>query len=145
MNSENKISTNLFSSFKNPDKLNTELHLRFIKMLDIGYTTVLYFIFAILMGKIFNYFFGKYNTNIDVNKSSFMIGLELCGLIWLMGISTYIARNIVELIPSPFENMYEYHHRRLKELGSAAVYTLVLYQSISIFRGKLGTFLEKTF
>jgi len=139
----NKISTNLI---ENQNTLKFEVTIRFIKMLDIGYITVIYFIMAVLIGKIFNYVFGYYNPETDTKKSTFMIGIELCALIWLMGVSTYIVRNIVsELIPSPFENFHDFHHRRVKELGSASVYTLILYQSISSFRGKLGTFLARTF
>ena len=142
---ENKASTNLFNSFKNQDTIQFEIGLRFIKMLDIGYITVIYFIFAVIVGKIFNYIFGPYDPDKDKHKSNFRISIELCGVIWLIGMSTYIVRNIVEKIPSPFENIFDFHHRRVKELGSAAVYTLILYQSLSFFIGKLTTFLARTF
>lgn len=142
----NKISITNTNAIENQNTLKFEATMRFIKMLDIGYITVVYFIMAVIVGKIFNYVFGNYNPISDTKKSTLMIGIELCGLIWLMGISTYIIRNIVsELIPSPFENFHDFHHKRVKELGSASVYTLILYQSISSFRGKLGTFLARTF
>ena len=114
-------------------------------MLDIGYITVIYFICAVIVGKIFNYIFGVYNPDVDKNKSNLRISLELCGIIWLIGMSTYIVRNIVERIPSPFEDVFDFHHKRVKELSSAAVYTLILYQCLSFFRGKLTTFLIRTF
>lgn len=63
----------------------------------------------------------------------------------MLGISTYIIRNIVELIPSPFNNIYDFHHKRVKELSSAGVYTLILYQCMSYFRGKLNLFITRTF
>jgi len=145
MSNENKPSTNLFDSFNNNNSFNIELHVRLIKILDIGYITVLYFISAYLVSKLFNYVFGKYEPNVDTNKSTFVIGIELCGLIWLLGISTYIVRNIIELIPSPFEDIYGFHHKKVKELGSAAVYTLILFQGAFLFRGKLNTFLLRNF
>lgn len=144
MNIEIKKSSDLLN-IQNQNTLEFEIIIRSIKMLDIGYITILYFIFAVLVGKIFNYIFGKYDPEKDKNKSNVKIGIELCGIIWLIGVSTYIVRNIVELIPSPFENLYDFHHRRVKELGSAAVYTLILYQCLSFFRGKLNTFLDRTF
>jgi len=153
MNNQNQNSnkninidtTNMSSTNEDQTTLKFEVTIRFIKMLDIGYITVLYFIFAIIVGKIFNYIFGPYNSSADVNKSTFRIGVELCAIIWLIGISTYIIRNIVEIIPSPFENFHDFHHKRVKELTSASVYTLILYQCLSSFRGKLNTFLGRTF
>jgi tetrahydromethanopterin S-methyltransferase subunit C len=145
MNSENKIFTNLFDNFKHENKLQFELIIRSIKMLDIGYITVIYFIFAVIIAKIFNYIFGIYSPEYDKHKSTIKIGVELCAIIWLIGISTYIVRNIVELIPSPFEDVYDFHHKKVKELSSATVYTLILYQCLSYFKGKLTTFIERTF
>lgn len=52
MSNENKISTNL----ENQNTLQFEFTIRLIKMLDIGYITIIYFIFAVTVGKIFNYF-----------------------------------------------------------------------------------------
>jgi hypothetical protein len=129
---------------KSSDLLNKNI-LGSIKMLDIGYVTILYFIFAVLVGKIFNHIFGKYDPEKDKSKSNIKIGIELCGLIWLIGVSTYIVSNIIELIPSPFENPHDFNHTQIKELSSTAIYTLILYQCLSFFRGKLNTFLDRTF
>jgi len=144
MNNEIKTPSNL-SPPNNQNMFKLDATIRFIKMLDIGYITVIYFLAAILVGKLLNYIFGIYNPESDTNKSSYKIGLELCLLIWLMGISTYIVRNIVGEIPSPFDNLYDFQHKRVKELGSATVYVLILNQSFSLFRGKLLTFLNRTF
>jgi hypothetical protein len=144
MNNEIRPPVNLTPS-NNQNEFKLDATIRFIKMLDIGYVTVIYFLAAILVGKLLNYIFGIYDPEADANKSSYKIGLELCLLIWLMGISTYIVRNIVGEIPSPFDNLYGFQHRRVKELGSATVYVLILNQSFSLFRGKLLTFLNRTF
>jgi len=125
--------------------MNVELKIRFIKMLDIGYITVLYFVSAIIVGKIFNYMFGTYLPDQDTGKSTFRIAIELCAIIWLIGVSTYIIRNIIEILPNPFENILDSHHKKLKELSTSTVYTLILYQCLSLFRGKLNTFLVRTF
>ena len=127
-----------------PNTISFEILIRSIKILDIGFITIIYFIFAILVAKLLNYFFGTYKHESDKNKSKYIVGLELCGIIWLMGVSTYLIRNLVELIPSPFENVYEFHHHKVKELSSAGVYTLILYQSFSYFKLKLESFLLKT-
>jgi hypothetical protein len=146
MINKNKTSTLLpITTLENENTLQFEFTIRLIKMFDIGYITIIYFIFAVIVGKLFNYFFGEYNINVDTNKSNIRIGIELCGIIWIIGISTYIVRNLVENIPSPFENFHDFHHKKVKELSSAAVYTLILYQCMSYFRGKLNLFISRTF
>jgi hypothetical protein len=61
-------------------------------------------------------------------------------MIWIIGVSTYIIRNIVELIPSPFEGIQGLIHKRVKELGSAGVYTLILMNSTAVLSNKLKQF-----
>jgi hypothetical protein len=38
----------------------------------------------------------------------------------------YFARNLVELIPYPFDNFFGFHHKKVKELGAATAFTFVL-------------------
>ena len=122
--------------------ISLEILIRSIKILDIGYITILYFICAVLVAKFLNNLFGPYKPEDDKNKSKYLIGTELCGIIWLMGVSTYLIRNVVERIPSPFDDVYGFQHQKVKELSSAAVYTLILYQSFTYFKSKLEVFLK---
>jgi len=128
-----------------PNNFNLQLIKYNLEILDIGYITIIYFICAVIVAKIFNHFFGPYHVEVDNNKHSIQIALELCGIIWLIGISTYVIRKIVKLIPSPFDGIYDFHHDLVKELSTAGVYTLILYQCSFFFRGKLNTFLTRFF
>ena len=47
-------------------------------------------------------------------------------LIWTNGVLIYFARNIIELIPYPFDNYFGFHHKKVKELGMATAFTFVL-------------------
>jgi hypothetical protein len=38
----------------------------------------------------------------------------------------YFARNLVELIPYPFDSYFGFHHKKVKELGAATAFTFVL-------------------
>jgi hypothetical protein len=38
----------------------------------------------------------------------------------------YFARNFVELIPYPFDNLFGFHHNKVKELSGATAFTFVL-------------------
>jgi hypothetical protein len=99
---------------------------RFVKILDIGYTTLLYFVLAIVIASLMDILYGKYDTEREKQKSVTRKTLDLVGMIWLNGIIIYVVRNIARLIPSPFNGLYGFQHNRLKELDSAYVFDFVL-------------------
>ena len=99
---------------------------RFIKILDIGYTTFIYFLLALIIAILLDKIYGEYDEKKEEKKSVLIRTLELFSMIWLNGIIIYFARNIVELIPSPFNNMYGFEHSRLRELNDAYVFDFVL-------------------
>jgi hypothetical protein len=99
---------------------------RFIKILDIGYVTLIYFLLAIVIAVLMDKLYGEYNEKDENKKSTLRKTIDLVGMIWLNGVIIYIARNIVPLIPSPFNNINGFKHSRLKELESAYVFDFVL-------------------
>ena len=99
---------------------------RLIKILDIGYVTLLYFLSAIVIAVFMDKLYGVYNEKDEDKKSMFRKTIDLVGMIWLNGIIMYIVRNIVPLIPSPINGIHGFSHSRLKELKSAYVFDFVL-------------------
>lgn len=98
---------------------------RLIKILDIGYVTLIYFLLAILCAVLMDKLYGEYNEKDESKKSTFRKTMDLVGMIWLNGVIIYIARNLVPLIPSPFNNINGFKHSNLKELKSAYVFDFV--------------------
>ena len=117
-----------------------DLELRTIKILDIGYITIIYFILGLLISRFFDSYLGKFNKLNDDKKHVARVGAELIVMIWAIGTIVYLTRNVVELIPSPFDGLYGFNHLQVKELGSAAVFTMLVLSYTYHFAAKLDYF-----
>jgi hypothetical protein len=123
------MSTKL-KNISSPLPPQNELLFRVIKIIDIAYITVLFFIFAYIFGGYINSFF-VYIYGIDYEKkSNFILTLEILSQIIFIGIVCYIGRNLIEYIPFPLDGINGFVHKRVKELGSGAFITvfLVMFQ-----------------
>ena len=119
-----------------PD-IKSEVRFRFIKIMDIGYMVILYFIFGIFLSKITDSIFGGYDHEEMKAKSTLRLIVEVMATIWFNMIVFYVARNVMQLVPSPFDGLYGYDHSRLKEVTNTAVLGLTYLYFQSGLRGKL--------
>jgi len=119
---------------------NRDISIRSIKLLDIGYITILYFIIGIAMVKVCDMYFGKYDEEREKKKSSLRRGLECIAIMWLFGIVIYLVRNITELIPSPFNGIAGFDHMRVKELKDATIFTFVFLHFQDFFSEKFKSY-----
>lgn len=94
--------------------------------MDIGYIAVLYFLIGIICAFTLNNILHIYDIEEHKIKTVPMQLLEIIGILWLNGIIIYIVRNLVELIPSPFNGMYGLIHIKVKELQNASVFVFAL-------------------
>ena len=104
-------------------KLN--LRFRLVKMMDIGYITLLYFIAGLIMALILDIIFEKFDEEEENKKHLGRSLLEVIGIIWLNGIIIYFVRNIVQLAPSPFNGLEGLNHSHVSELKTAAIFTFI--------------------
>lgn len=105
--------------------LTSELMFRSIKILDIGYISILYFSVAFVLAILFDKYYGTFDSEAEQAKSFFRKIMEIVGMIWLIGVTCYIVRNVVERIPSPFQGLYGFDHLRLRELKQADVFVFI--------------------
>jgi len=117
-----------------PKKISTEkkmpvlqdVLIRLNKMIDIGFITTIYFIMGAIVANIIT----EYQTKFDSKESDKHTLLKnifnLILLIWTNGVLIYIARNLIEFIPYPFDNFFGFQHKKVKELGAATAFTFVL-------------------
>ena len=106
--------------------LRQDILIRTNKMIDIGFITTIYFLLGAIVANIITNFQKKFNSVEEDKKTLIHSSLNLIILIWINGILIYVARNLVELIPYPFDNLFGFEHKKVKELGAATAFTFVL-------------------
>jgi hypothetical protein len=106
------------------------LPFRLVKIMDIGYITTIYVLLAIFLSTVFDEYLGTFSKEDAKKDGNFVFMLKTIAHFWVVGIIIYIIRNVVELIPSPFDGIAGFEHGRLKELTTAAafVFVFLLYQ-----------------
>lgn len=96
------------------------------KMIDIGFITTIYFILGAIVANLITSFQTEFNNKEEDKRTLINSTLRLILLIWTNGVLIYFARNLVELIPYPFDTFFGFHHNKVKELGAATAFTFVL-------------------
>lgn len=100
--------------------------IRINKMIDIGFITTIYFIMGAIVANMITGFQTKFDSKESDKNTLLKNILSLVILIWINGVLIYIARNIIEFIPYPFDNYFGFQHKKVKELGAATAFTFVL-------------------
>ena len=90
-----------------------------IKMLDIGFITIMYFTLGYIFSWLINKIYYKFEPNTSLMK--FVLFLEICGQLFIIGVLGYILRNFIVLIPFPLEGIYGYQHSRVRELYNGGI------------------------
>jgi len=107
-----------------------ELIVRSIKIIDIGFITVIYFTLGLLIAELGDKLLGKFDEKKAEKKSIIIHIFDLVMLLWLFGIITYFMRNIVPLIPFPLNGIYGFQHNKVNELKNASSFSFsfILFQ-----------------
>ncbi len=100
--------------------------IRLNKMIDIGFITTIYFIMGAIVANTITGFQNKFDSKESDKYTLIKNIFSLVILIWINGVLIYIARNVIEFIPYPFDNYFGFHHKKVKELGAATAFTFVL-------------------
>jgi hypothetical protein len=134
---------------QNQQTLKTDIILRSIKILDIAFITFLYGLTALIMVVYLDkyvYVHVNFNTDtLDENKSNLMIFFEILIFLAINGICAYFVRNLIQMIPFPFEGVYGFRHEKVNEVKTGAIIVVILtsfsvrlQNKIILFRNNLS-------
>jgi hypothetical protein len=114
-----------------------------VKLTDIGLVTMYYFVFGVIAAKLFDKFYGKFDKTDYETRSTILIFLEIVLHLFLIGVSAYILRNIVQAIPYPLEGVAGFKHLRLKELDGGYVLSVILVLFQKNLMSKISYFTKR--
>jgi hypothetical protein len=124
--------------------LKTEIIVRSIKIFAISYFLVLAFIFSYTIATYIDNFFDYiYGNNYD-SKSINILYLEVLSQIIGLAIMSYFIRNIIHLIPFPFEGVYGFQYLKVKEVTTPSTVTLFIFIFQYKYQEKLSYIKDRT-
>jgi hypothetical protein len=123
-----------------------EIITRLIKIIDIAFITFLYGIagmfFAIVLDKyIFKYI--SFQKKDDIDKNKWILFFEILVCLTINGIVAYLLRNTLQMIPFPFNGIYEFSHLRVNEVKSGSIIVTILMYFSKILREKISILRNK--
>jgi len=122
--------------------LSNDILMRSIKILDIGYITVLYVAISIILAFLTDKIMGEFDEKKEAKKSKIVLTVEVIITVWIYGVLIYIVRNIISLVPFPLDGYKGFEHRRVKELHSAMVFTFTYILFSKYMKSKLSFYYE---
>lgn len=107
----------------------------FLRLVDVGLLGIYFLFFSIVFSISVEYvlidIFGR------TPKNTFLLVIEIFLYASLIMIISYVIRNIVELIPFPFDKMYGYNHKRIGELKGGVIFAFAIILFMKNFKKKL--------
>jgi hypothetical protein len=78
------------------------------------------------------------NKENEKKKILFRRILELCLLMSVLAVASYLTRNILQDIPFPLDGYNNFEYRRVKEIAAGPIILLFLTQSSSVLMNKIS-------
>jgi hypothetical protein len=121
-----------------------DVGVRTVKVMYIGYVAAIYFALAMVVAAASEKITGSFDHEQEALKSTFRIGAETFLHIWVIGVITYIVRNLVELIPFlGLDGAFGFDRFRIKELSAATVFVFVLLRHQEYLSEKMKLFYRR--
>jgi hypothetical protein len=118
-----------------------------LKILHIGYLTIIYLIFGFLYTKLFEMIYGKIDIGVDNRKPISVQILELISMLWFAAVFLFIVDRSAHKIPHPkifkgYKYSYSKHFKAIREAG-IFIFLFLFFQN-SIFDKVSNNFINIT-
>jgi hypothetical protein len=97
----------------------------------------------LFIAKLFDKLVHSLDTKENEEKTSLQLFIEIVLYLWLAGAILYAIRNLMELVPSPFEGIFGLEHKRVKELGNAGVFIFIFFYFGEALKKKLTVLYDR--
>jgi hypothetical protein len=98
-----------------------------INLLDITYLTIIYATISIIFSMYLNKFIGPFDKEHANKKTVLRIIMEIYLNFSIIAIAAFIIRNLVEHIPFPLDELYDYDHMQIHELKGGIIFGFVIF------------------
>ena len=120
-----------------------DLLMRGIKIIDIGYIYIIYFIITICLAILADRILGTFDPILYKNTPDWKIGVEILLTIWIFGILFYIMRNVIEIIPFPLDGYKGFSHTSVKELENSWIFHFIFLTCCTNIKDRLTYFYKR--
>ena len=115
-----------------------------VKLADIGFVTVLYFVAALLFAWVFQSVYEGKSEKEYQETPLWQLSADVVFHIFLIGVVAYILRNLIALVPFPLEGVAGFQHSRLKELQGGVILAVLIFMFQESLRTKIAVFAKRT-
>jgi hypothetical protein len=120
---------------------------RSVKILNFSYIVLIQFFPALICAHIFDIIFYDRTKEEYEKISTLQIFIELWIHFWSILVLYYLFRNIIEYIPSPFENLFNsgFKNKLVKETHNGTIFSIVFILFQTSLREKVRIFKDRFF
>lgn len=137
------IRKNIYS-IVNKTHIKNDFIIKLIKIIDIFFASFIYIVCAFIVSFILDkYFFPKFDEEKEKNKNFIVSVIEICVIIGITGVIAYITRNLIQMIPFPFEGLYGFRHLMVYEVRSGALFSAYVILLNTYLQKKLNVIKDR--
>ena len=128
------------------NNFNSNTYITIIKIIAILYVSILFGFFGITL----SYYTDKYILNnifpYNDSDSDFYLVFQISLIVGILGILSYLGRNLIQMIPFPLEGLHGFEYLRVKEVANGTIlaififgFSLVLYNKANQLKKKVSS------
>ena len=103
-------------------------HTTGLKILHIGYLTIIYILFGFLYTMVIEFIYGEFNEAKENKKSVFGQTFELISMLWFAAVCLFIVNHTAQKIPIPSYFNYTHVNEQFRDAG-ILVFLFMFFQN----------------